>query len=737
MAASNILKPPPISSPISTPAITFRNPTPDEMMMNMYKIQQKSGNEIMEKGGYKSESNAIYEKMYEEKEGSKKHPYLSPYFTLELNNHLTQLQTLSAEDNPKFTLNPDPLHPFQYDYSSLNLDFDLPNYGVEEYIADRTRFVKGMTSLGNEPGWFYFKVMFKFNTNFGLLGGLLSDNHDSFYYASNAAIRYLWLLRHHYQPENIKHRMIALYKFGAILNKIVNEAPWCIKSVGGLADALNTYTKDFSKERSFELTFAAENMDMRISTLFDLYKYACFDDINCKEIIPENLRKFDMAIVFFHVPIKYLQTAIMVAPKKNISTGLFSGKLAQVEAIVEKAYNFLTTTPTYYQYKRMSNFNGDFSKMISFKMLTFQNCEFDPESFSKYLEGGEINNEKAFQLGNNTIKIKYDRVFYHNMNEWNEMFFGSDGFGYNVHGLPDKKIFSLDSKDNYGIIKKDKLANSWQERLKSLKEAKAGAYFYDENAEQYKALIDFSEAFITDGLMSMKMEDYYSFIKGNIYGPEAKINSKYFTGKITALTDGTIEGNLFGKKLTPNSNKEGYFEQKVKKIKNGSITGNIYDRIYGVMGTGENRKNTDYLNKKLEILTDKTDLGNLYGNIGPNSDYGLKKIKSLVNGILSGNIFDLNIGDFNQDAGVKSNPFDKPDIELAPKSEYNEKSDPNLSQNNIKSAINSAEDDPFKVIQERQRMKEIWNYQLSGSNNSSSVGGAMDAVGDIVSFWKW
>ena len=48
------------------------------------------------------------------------------------------------------------------------------------------------------------------------------------------------------------------------------------KTLGDIADALNTYTKDFSKERSLELTFAAENMDMRISTLFDLYKYFLF-----------------------------------------------------------------------------------------------------------------------------------------------------------------------------------------------------------------------------------------------------------------------------------------------------------------------------------------------------------------------------------------------------------------------------------------------------------------------------
>ena len=267
---------------------------------------------------------AVHENLLKKMEKEKDNPYISPYSLPVYKEHNDQRYYNAAEDNPNFPLNPDPTKAFQYDYSSLYLDFDLPNYGVEEYIADRTRFVKGMTSLGNEPGWFYFKVMFKFNTNFGLLGGLLSDNHNSFYYASNAAIRYLWLLRHHYKPENIKHRMIALYKFGAMLNKIVNEAPWCIKSVGGLADALNTYTKDFSKERSLELTFAAENMDMRISTLFDLYKYACFDDINCKEIIPENLRKFDMAIVFFHVPIKYLQTAIMVAPKKNISTGFIS-----------------------------------------------------------------------------------------------------------------------------------------------------------------------------------------------------------------------------------------------------------------------------------------------------------------------------------------------------------------------------------------------------------------------------
>ena len=43
---------------------------------------------------------------------------------------------------------------------------------------------------------------------------------------------------------------------------------------------------------------------MRLTSLFHLYQYACYDEINMKEIIPENLRKFNMGILVFNAPIR-------------------------------------------------------------------------------------------------------------------------------------------------------------------------------------------------------------------------------------------------------------------------------------------------------------------------------------------------------------------------------------------------------------------------------------------------
>ena len=63
-------------------------------------------------------------------------------------------------------------------------------------------------------------------------------------------------------------------------------------------------------KNTIEIELNPDAVDMRVTTLFDLYRYACYDRIKMKEIIPENLRKFDMDVMVFHVPLKYYNTAI-------------------------------------------------------------------------------------------------------------------------------------------------------------------------------------------------------------------------------------------------------------------------------------------------------------------------------------------------------------------------------------------------------------------------------------------
>ena len=79
-------------------------------------------------------------------------------------------------------------------------------------------------------------------------------------------------------------------------------------------------------------------------------------------------------------------------------------------------------------------------------MFTFQNCEFDIEQLGAYY-GDQMSNENPFSLGKNQLTIKYDRVFEHRMNEWNEFLLGDDGFYYN-----NTKLSNIDENDPDNIL---------------------------------------------------------------------------------------------------------------------------------------------------------------------------------------------------------------------------------------------------------------------------------------------
>lgn len=608
---------------------------------------------------------------------------------------------------------------FKANSNSDDQVFELPDWGVEEYINDRTKWLKGVRSIADEPGWFYFKVFFKFNTNFGLFGSCLRTNKHTLL-SSNTALRYLNNINivankeALYQQEQIPMRINSLIKFVQGLSKINSHYPWMIKGVSGLDQAMNTYTNKFGEERSIDIIFNTETTDMKLISLLNLYKYACYDDINCKEIIPENLRKFDMMVVVYHVPVKYFQTAIMVSPKKNLSTGVLGtlgGKWAKAESIINKTFNFLTTKSTYYKYKRMSPQNENFSNMMSFQMFTFQNCEFDVSTFGKYFEGAELKNEKSFQINETPVKVKYDRVYFHNMNEWNQMLFGSDGFWYDPNFVARGTLSEATYNSIKGLEK-----NYFTDRIQSLKQAKDGSSFYDKNAEQYKSLIEYSESLITDGLMSMDMKKYYSFIDGNIYGSYGSKYSDYFKDKLTTLKTGNIRGNLYGKSPMRTGSEKNrknsiYLDTKLNRIHKGTIAGNIYEKILGREGTGGDRINSEYLSTKIKWLND-----------GEINDNGVRVIESGNNGELVVK-------------GELSNLFKKAKDDLLHRISIDG------AQNNAESVKNLFDVIQPSMLYERDpvktRKKEIWNYALTGAAKSSSIGGVLDAAQKLKSFWSF
>lgn len=502
-----------------------------------------------------------------------------------------------------------------------NLNFQLPIYGVEEYLLDRAAWQKQLYSITGEPGWFYFKIFFNFNSDYGLLGGILNDtteevDHFDFDYVDewnedlndfipspkttiskkrertsiNTAIKYLYSIKNRYKQEKISHRMLALYKFVGSLSYISCEAPWFFKGVSGLNTIKGAYLNDFNKDKNIIIQCSEDAVDMRLGTLLDLYKYACYDNINCKEIIPANLRKFDMSILVFHVPIKFHQTKIAVNNNEVDNLGFKS-------------------IPTN---NEITSNNLSFSNSISFKLYSFMNCEIDSDSINGWI-GDNLNNESAFTLGKNAIKINYDRVYEHRMNEWDQMMFGTDGFYYNINEPDD--IFSpkggINDNENSYKLNTPKI-NKFNDRTKFLS-----------SITSINSLNEYSEHIISNFIKSQSEIEGNSKANSNfqpttfgfenlnspesVYQRDKLIDLK---GNFSSLKPGSIlanyaNGNLYG---TFTQVKSQYYKNKDKWFKEGTISsGNLYGYDLGRTGDFENRKNTEYLNKKLEQL--KTGVG--------------------------------------------------------------------------------------------------------------------------------
>lgn len=380
-------------------------------------------------------------------------------------------------------------------YLIYNDTLKLPNWGYDVFINERTSFQKGLAGPLGDPGFFYFKIFFNFDTKYGLFGNILNNSSieaNPYWNSVNTAITYLYMCHQNYKQERIADRMDTLVKFTKILSFINSQSPWFFKGIHGLDKANVPVMNEFNKERSIEIECLEDAIDMRLTTLMDLYKHSVYDDYHCKEIIPENLRKFDMSILLFASPIKYLHTAF---GEQNIKP--------------------------VYGYKGFSS--NDYENMPSFKLYTFMNCEFDLESIGAMIPSS-MTNDNPFQLGKNKIKINYDRVVTHTMNEFNKILFGTTGVYFDryyefvgIAGAP-QSLRNI-SYDN-GTNRLNSLSESYEDT-----HTKPG--HYDSTKNKYSALVDAAEAVTHTNLMKLS-----GYSLGNIYGQDFKIGSDYWKQKM-------------------------------------------------------------------------------------------------------------------------------------------------------------------------------------------------------------
>ena len=288
--------------------------------------------------------------------------------------------------------------------STLRDMIAIPNWSIRDFAIERWKFktqssAESTLSPYGEPGMFFYKVLFNFNTSYGLLGGLINEMNGKpvkdintawqFLANNSKSSRFSSMYR-----KTLKIKAGYLFKFAQLLNFLSNECPWFFKDVEGLGEALKYNFEEIvpQKNRTIKLTFNQDAVDMRVSTLIDLYKQACYDWVNFKEIIPENLRKFDMCIMLFNPPIAGMN---------------FGGFITKDDM---KYPNVKPVTASYKQFK------GDLNDKtgMSFKCIYLKNCEIlinDLESIT-----GNLNNEKGFNQ-ELSMTISFERHYSYNINK--------------------------------------------------------------------------------------------------------------------------------------------------------------------------------------------------------------------------------------------------------------------------------------------------------------------------------
>ncbi len=201
------------------------------------------------------------------------------------------------------------------------------------------------------------------------LKGRNTKNHSA-----NTAFNYL-LINQEYQ------RAEKLLKFIHLLQDISVNSPWYFRSITGLSSAVER--KDFDKEfkvdedrKELTIKCLADAFDTRIGTLLDLYRDIVASYEMHKEIVPANLRKFNMGVYLFETP-----NAI-----------LFKNAFAN---------------------RKNSELTDDSMKYMSLnegntKYLEFHNCEIDYNSSKSGFD--ELNNEEPYSP-EYTITIRYDAVY--------------------------------------------------------------------------------------------------------------------------------------------------------------------------------------------------------------------------------------------------------------------------------------------------------------------------------------
>lgn len=249
----------------------------------------------------------------------------------------------------------------------------------------------------DEPGTFFFKPIFYFTGLESQIddapgGGLLYPSWTKEYMVNNAEEENLHITQdsfyedaglensaYNYLMRNDEEDRAKLIKlFVETLSSICVKSPWYFQSVSGLDTAVEKKfyiePKIDETRRQIKFELLPDAYDTRIGTMLDAYRSACFSWQSKREIVPANLRKFDMGLYIYLKPVQSKQGPLIPIGK------------------YDKDIN-----------------------VASHKYLEFHNCEINTESF-KF--GDAFSNAEASGTQMKyTLTIDYDECFEDRIND--------------------------------------------------------------------------------------------------------------------------------------------------------------------------------------------------------------------------------------------------------------------------------------------------------------------------------
>lgn len=283
-----------------------------------------------------------------------------------------------------------------------NIDLTkLNNMSLQQSFVDLYRFrtsfydgysddIKTMKIL-DSPSNYYFKLLFYFTNPYAedeLSSNLLGLNYNDRAtteqngWGANTALNYLYN-----NKEYTRFRYLS--EFIKLLSDINIHFPWYFQSITGLDTALERSElsgKEFKLEeerKKITIKCLPDALDNRIGKMLDLYRSAAFSQMLHKEVIPANLRKFDMGI-FIYTP---LVKNIVAKDGVNIFNGtrklVFNGQYND-----DSERNMTTYTNS--------------------KFIELRNCEIDLNSSKTPF--GDVNNVEGTQH-EYEISISFDTCY--------------------------------------------------------------------------------------------------------------------------------------------------------------------------------------------------------------------------------------------------------------------------------------------------------------------------------------